>query len=151
MRGRSLVASLSLLAALTVGCAAKAPAPDPAADRAQLVRQADAWDQAIVRKDVAAISANMSEDFRQVRSNGDVADIVSPDLTIEPYTVDDLDVRLYGDVALLSGHTRMKGSYQGSPFATHYRYIDVYVRLEGSWQVASVQITTIPESPGAKD
>lgn len=155
MRARSLSAFLVLLlSTLTLGCMAKTPAPDAAADRDLLVKQADAWDLAIVRKDLAAIAANMTEDFRQIRSNGDVADkatflrdITSPDLTIEPYTVEDLDVRFYGEVALVSGHTRMKGSYQGSPFATHYRYIDVYVRRGGSWRVASVQITTIPEPP----
>lgn len=140
-------------AALAFGCSPAAPPPaDPAADRAWLEKQGVGWDEAIVRKDLAAISANMGEDFRQIRSNGTVVDkatflrdITSPELTIEPYTVEDFDVRFYGDVALLSGHTRMKGSYKGSPFATHYRYVDIYARRDGKWQVVSVQITTIAE------
>lgn len=140
---------------LATTCAPAAPARDPAADRAALLKQAEAWDQAIVRKDAAAISANMAEDFRQIRSNGDVVDkttflrdITSPELTIEPYQVEDLDVRFYGDVALLSGHTHMKGSYGGAAFTTRYRYIDIYARRDGRWQVVSVQITTIPAAAG---
>jgi ketosteroid isomerase-like protein len=157
MRPYPLIAVLlpCLVPALAVACAPTAPAADPAADRAALIRQADAWDQAIIRKDLAAIEANMAEDFRQIRSNGDLADkatflkdIVSPDLTIEPYQVEDLEVRIYGDAALLTGRTRMKGSYQGEAFATHYRYVDVYVRRGGRWQVVSVQITTIREPAG---
>ncbi len=118
----------------------------------QLVQQADAWDKAIVRKDAAAIAANMAEDFRQISARGDVAGkaafleaITSPKLVINPYAVEDMDVRFYGDVALVSGRTRMTGSWDGKPFGSHYRYVDVYVRKDGQWRVASVQITEIKE------
>ena len=134
------------------GCA-NAPPQDVAAPDviAQLSAQADAWDKAIVRKDRAAIEQNMSEDFRQIDSAGNVEakasfvdGLMSPDLQIDPYVVEDFDVRVYGDVALLSGRTRMTGKHQGAPFTSHYRYIDVYVRRQGQWKVVSVQISRIP-------
>jgi ketosteroid isomerase-like protein len=119
-------------------------------DRAQLKRLSDAWDRAIVSKDRSAIEANMTEDFRQIDGAGNietkatfVADLMAPELTIDPYTVEDFEIRLYGDSALLSGRTRMTGAYQGRRFESHYRYIDVYVKQNGSWRVASVQITRI--------
>ena len=62
-------------------------------------------------------------------------------LTIDPYTVEDFDVRLFGDVALLSGRTRMTGRFDGKPFTSHYRYIDIYVKRNGAWKIVSVQIT----------
>jgi ketosteroid isomerase-like protein len=118
----------------------------------QLTRQADAWDKAIVRKDRDAIAVNMTDDFRQIDAAGGVEnkasfleDVLSPKLRIDPYTVEDFEVRVYGDVALLSGRTRMTGAYDGKAFATHYRYIDVYVRKNGVWRVASVQITRVRE------
>lgn len=134
--------------------AARGPAAEPsggdAALVAELTRQADAWDKAIVRKDRAAIEANMADDFRQLDGDGDVADkaafvrdLVSDDLRIHPYTVEDFDVRLYGDTALLCGRTRMTGEYKGKPFVSHYRYIDVYVRRAGHWRIVSVQITRL--------
>ena len=141
-----------LIAALLQACAGPpvANAQDRAALIAALTRQADAWDKAIVSKDRAAIEANMSDDFRQIGSNGEVEtkrsfvdDLVSPTLQIDPYTVEDFDVRLYGDVALLSGRTRMTGRYQGKPFSSHYRYIDVHVRAAGQWKVVSVQTTRV--------
>jgi ketosteroid isomerase-like protein len=128
-----------------------APHDDTASVVAELTRLSDAWDKAIVRKDTAAIANNMSEDFRQIASNGDVANketfvrnITAPDLTIDPYTVEDFDVRVYGNVALLSGRTRMTGRDGGTPFTTHYRYIDVYVRTNGTWKVCSVQTSRLP-------
>ena len=118
---------------------------------AELTAQADRWDKAIVRKDRAAIEHNMAGDFRQIDGAGNVEskasfvdDLVSPDLVIDPYTVEDFDVRLYGDVALLSGRTRMTGRYKGEEFTSHYRYIDIYVRRDGEWKIVSVQISRIP-------
>ena len=132
---------------LAVACNAFAATPAE-----QLMRQADAWDRAIVRKDRAAIAANMAEDFRQISGRGAVAGkaafleaITSPRLVINPYEVEDADVRFYGDVALVSGRTRMTGSWDGKPFTSHYRYVDVYVRRDGQWRVANVQITEIQE------
>jgi ketosteroid isomerase-like protein len=146
-------AALVLLAVFLQGCAQKTPeVADPQATVASLTAQADAWDKAIVRKDRAAIEANMAEDFRQIDSAGNVETkasfvegLVSDKLEIDPYTVEDFDVRLYGDVALLSGRTRMTGRYEGEPFKSHYRYIDIYARKGGAWKIVSVQITKIPE------
>jgi ketosteroid isomerase-like protein len=141
-----LAAALLALPALAV------TATDPAGTVAQLKRQADAWDRAIIAKNRAAIDANMGSDFRDIDGHGNVADkaeflegLMDPQLTIDPYTVPDLDVRLYGDVALLSGTTRMTGTYAGKPFKSNYRYIDIYVRRAGAWRVVSVQISKMPD------
>ena len=118
---------------------------------ATLTAQADDWDKAIVRKDRQAIERNMAHDFRQIDGQGNVEtkksfvdDLVSPDLEIDPYAVEDFEVRMYGDMALVSGRTLMKGRYQGKPFASHYRYIDIYVRHGQDWKIVSVQISPIP-------
>ena len=146
---RRLLLGCALVQALAV--AGLANAAPPAALVARLKAQADAWDRAIVAKDRAAIMANMADDFRQIDGHGNVetrdsfvADLLSPELVIEPYTVEDFEVRLYGDTALLSGRTRMTGRYDGKAFSSHYRYIDVYVKRAGAWKIVSVQITPLP-------
>jgi len=121
-----------------------------ATDVATLTRQSDDWDKAIVRKDAKAIAGNMTEDFRIIDGYGNVdgkagfvADILDPKLTIDPYTVEEFNVRLYGDTALLSGRTHMTGKHDGQPFESNYRYIDIYVRTKGAWKIVSVQITKL--------
>jgi ketosteroid isomerase-like protein len=119
---------------------------------AALKAQADAWDAAIVRKDRQAIAKNMSETFLQIGSDGMTADktqflqnITSPDLVIEPYTVEDFRIRTYGNTALINGVTDMHGTYEGKPFRVHYRYTDTYVKEGGVWRVVNVQTTRIAE------
>jgi ketosteroid isomerase-like protein len=143
------IAVLSSVVGLATAAFAQAPADKVLVER--LTTQADAWDKAIVRKDRAAIEGNMADDFRQIDGAGNVETkksfvdgLVSNDLVIDPYTVEDFDVRLYGDVALLSGRTQMTGKYQGTAFTSHYRYIDIYVRRDGAWKIVSVQISRIP-------
>jgi ketosteroid isomerase-like protein len=147
-----LTASAAIVLTLTQACVSSSSTvtEDKTATVAALTHQADEWDKAIVRKDRAAIAGNMSEDFRQIDGDGDIEDkasfidgVTSPKLDIAPYTVEDFQVRVYGDAALLSGRTRMDGRYNGKPFKVHYRYIDVYVRKDGAWRIASVQITKL--------
>ena len=141
---------LALTAALPL-LAGAAPRAEPAAAAiAQLTRQASAWDKAIVDKDLAGVAANMCDDFRQIGPNGEVEnresflrDLMSTELQIDPYTVEEFEIRLYGNTALLSGRTHMTGRYAGVPFEVHYRYIDVYVRGSGKWKVCSVQTTRV--------
>ncbi|BBB63681.1 hypothetical protein UNDKW_5408 [Undibacterium sp. KW1] len=142
------IASLGLLPAH----AADSTDAKNAALVAQLTKLSDDWDAAIVRKDKVAIEANMAEDFRQIDGDGDletktsfVNGLVSDKLEIDPYKVEDFEIRLYGNVALLSGRTKMTGRYEGKPFKSHYRYIDIYAQRDGKWQIVSVQISRIPQ------
>ena len=142
---------LALLAAAALVPTMAAAAENRERDVAELTRLSDAWDKAIIRKDEKAIADNMAEDFRQIdpRANLEtkksfVAGILDPKLTIDPYTVEEFEVRLYGDTALLSGRTHMTGKYDGQAFESNYRYIDIYVRRNGAWKIVSVQITRIP-------
>ena len=142
---------LAIGAWLVVACAGALPAA-PALDVQRLLTaQADAWDRAIVAKDAIAIEANIAADFTQIQSNGAVigkaqfiADLLDPATSIDPYRVEDFGVRVYGDTALLTGRIRMTGVEEGKRFEAHFRYVDVYVRRAGRWQVVSVQVTRMP-------
>ncbi|MEO5821565.1 MAG: nuclear transport factor 2 family protein [Vicinamibacteraceae bacterium] len=142
---------LAVAVMLSTSSPSAAQASDSKAVVAALTKQSDAWDKAIVRKDRAAIEANMADDFRSIDGAATVEtkrvfvdSLMDATLTIDPYTVEDFDVRLFGDVALLSGRTKMTGRADGKAFASHYRYIDIYAKRNGRWQIVSVQITRVP-------
>ena len=151
----SLHGAAALLAAVTLATPI-AMAADRSADVATLTKLSNDWDKAIVAKDEKAIAGNMAEDFRQIDGYGNletktsfVKGIVDPKLTINPYTVEEFEVRLYGDTALLSGRSRLTGTYEGKAFESNYRYIDIYVRRGGTWKIVSVQITKFPPKPAS--
>lgn len=117
----------------------------------ELTALAAAWDKAIVTRDVRGVEANMAPDFQQIRGSGRmvgreefIRDITAPDLKIDPYVVEDFKVRVLGDAALLYGRIRMTGTSGSERFSEHFRYIDVYAKRNGKWQVVSVQITPMP-------
>lgn len=132
------------------------PAPDARStaatdDIAALKTQAAAWDDAIVHKQRGAIEANMAPEFLHIGEDGTLSDrtafldaILSEHLSIAPYAMDGLQVRMFGDAALLTGTTRMRGAWRGKPFSSHYRFTDTYVRRDGAWRVVHVQITALP-------
>ncbi len=119
---------------------------------AALKKQADAWDVAIVKKDRKAIADNMSESFFMIDSSGGtsdktqfVNDLTSSDIAIEPYTVDEFKIRIYGSTALINGVTNMHGMQGSKPFTTHYRFTDTYVKEGGAWHIVNVQTTRIKQ------
>ncbi|MES2296076.1 MAG: DUF4440 domain-containing protein [Pseudomonadota bacterium] len=146
---RFLIQALGFVAFLS-GCATSPTVTSDAA--AQLRQQADAWDRAIVRKDVAAISQNMAESFQQIDSRGNLSNkaqflsgITSEKLVIFPYEPEDVVIRFYGAVALITGTTNLRGTYSGKPFTTHYRYTDTYFNESGVWRVVNVQTTEMSQ------
>jgi ketosteroid isomerase-like protein len=157
MRRALFTAGAALIAALALPLIPSiARAGDRKADEAELTKLSNHWDQVIVAKQEKAIADNMAEDFRIIDGHGNVenkaqfvAGIMDAKLTIDPYTVDDFEVRFYGDVALLSGHTSMTGTYDGEKFASNYRYIDIYAKRNGTWKIVSVQITRYPKEAPA--
>ena len=144
-------AKLFLALFLALACGACSTLQHPPADLAATLRQqADAWDSAIIAKDMDAVGGNMAESFRHIDSEGRLsnkaeflAGITSPKLVILPYTPQDVEIRFYGDTAVFTGSTELHGTWDGKPFVTHYRYTDVYARQEGRWRVVSVQTTEI--------
>jgi ketosteroid isomerase-like protein len=119
---------------------------------------ADAWDQAIIKRDVPGVEANVAQDFQQIRGSGRVVgreqfirELTAPTLKIDPYVVEDFGVRVFGDTALVTGRIRMSGTASGEKWEEHFRYIDVYAKRDGTWQVVSIQITPMPPTKSSSD
>ena len=61
----------------------------------------------------------------------------------------ELKVRDFGKTAVITGRTKMFGSYAGQPFRVNSRYSHVFVRCDDHWEMVSAQGTQIaPTSPG---
>jgi ketosteroid isomerase-like protein len=106
--------------------------------------------QALQRADTAALSRMVADEFveisrlGQLRSKADnIRDIGSGDLRLLTVRYDSLTVRIYGDVALLTGIADNTGTFRGFPFSGKIRYMRMFVRRAGRWQAIAMQQTSL--------
>jgi hypothetical protein len=65
----------------------------------------------------------------------------------EAFDVDDLAIRIYGETAVVTGRSTPKGvTAKGEPIRGRYRYLRVWVKRAGRWQVVAFEGTRIAES-----
>lgn len=125
------------------------PAPSAAEDSVRAVEMSRA--DALVKADTVALSRMIAQDFveisrlgqRRTRSDN-IRDIASGDLRLLTVKYDSLMVRIYGDVAVLTGIADNTGTARGFPFAGKIRYSRIFVRREGRWQAVLMQQTSLP-------
>lgn len=70
----------------------------------------------------------------------------SGDRKIESGSVDDLNIRLFGDTAVVTGRSVLAGSYQGKRASVTPRFTDVFVNRDGRWQAVASQGTQVAQS-----
>ena len=59
--------------------------------------------------------------------------------------IDEVNVRPYGDWAIVTGKTYVAGRYEGNEINVTLRFMDVFRRTEGNWQVVASQATLLNE------
>jgi ketosteroid isomerase-like protein len=60
-------------------------------------------------------------------------------------TIDEIQIRTFGDVALVTGRTRATGSYRGTSASVALRFTDIFVRRSRDWQVVALHATTVAQ------
>jgi ketosteroid isomerase-like protein len=148
---------LVIVAALGAACSrATSSAPRVGDDvRAEVIAVETAWNDAIVRKDTAAVARILAPDFVYVTPDGQVVEralllraIADPLGRMEPFTTRDVVVRRHGDAVVVTGWFRQAGTADGQPYASFVRYTDVYVRKDGRWIAVSAHASRLPREPG---
>ena len=108
------------------------------------------FSQAVAGNDVAAIRRFVADDWVIVDADGRVIDrsrflnvIESGALSHESMESTDVEVRLHGDTAVVTGITTSKGQFMGQSFTTRERATDVLARLDGRWLCVFSQLTRV--------
>jgi hypothetical protein len=69
-------------------------------------------------------------------------------LKYESFSLDEVKVRVYNnDAAVLTGRQVQNGAYRGNSIQAQFRTTLVFVRQQGQWQLASLQLSTIGQPP----
>jgi ketosteroid isomerase-like protein len=72
----------------------------------------------------------------------------SRDLRVDSYECEDLQARIFGDAAIVTGLVNVKGAYQGMDIDGPYRFTDFWCQRNGHWQIVATQQTPVQQSSG---
>ncbi len=134
---------------LAVGPAAVSPMQAP--DSVELLRLESLWNQAHVRSDTATLAALWDEDLvvtvpeMPVMSKADLLRFWrSGRSAITRYETSNLRIRIYGNTAVVTGRLGRERNFNGRLVSDDWRFIKVYVRHDGRWQVVAYQAAVAP-------
>ena len=108
--------------------------------------------QAIIHGDAAALERMTSDDYTFVTLRGEMlgkSEIVRNFSTgaakYQSRTISDLNIRVYGDSAVVTGRAVQKGAENGKDYSGDYWFTRVYVRQGRSWKTVALQTTLIKQ------
>ena len=120
------------------------------------LEQADAaWNQLRLHGDAEALASLLAEDWLLTHSDGRVqhkADYLQELATRQRRNTridnEDVQVRRYGDTAVITGTSVQAAISDGKPWQGRFRFTRVWVQREGNWQmVASHSSRMLEPSP----
>jgi ketosteroid isomerase-like protein len=125
--------------------------------RHEIDQMEEAWRDAVLKPDAAAMDALLAEDYMAITPNGSLQskeqalEILRSGTThITALEISDHRVRFYGTTALVTSRADVSGTNGGVDFSGSYRYTRVYVRdAQGKWKIVSFEASRIRE-PGEK-
>jgi ketosteroid isomerase-like protein len=139
----AVIASGVVAAPATLSQMSTAPAQE-------FVKLENAWKDAVIKRDRAALERLYTDEFMSTDQEGMVwnkAEDIDIDTNgvsqLASFKLDDVKARLYGEVAVVTGRNISKGTLNGRPASSETRFTDVFVKRDGRWQCAASQTTPV--------
>lgn len=93
---------------------------------------------------------NLADDYVLITPTGTVKskrdvirELSTPGMRMEPFDPTEVQVRMYGDTAVVTGRMRQRFVLGGIRYANDVRYTDVYVKRKARWVVVSAHVSTV--------
>lgn len=110
------------------------------------------FDEAQFARDLPALRAMIADEMVFIPRSGAVEGkrafidgYAGPTLRFEPFAITRKTYVQLGDfAAVVGGEALVRGSENGKPFTSHFRYADTFAWRGGRWQVLHVQVTPLP-------
>lgn len=124
----------------------------PLNDQGVLAYMERDWNDASIKRDVAWVERNYASDVSEISSRTGaiankaqaVADMRTDKSVLQSLDLSDLNVRVEGNTAVVTGINRVVGrDAQGKPMDQRVRFTDVFIKRDGRWQVWATQGTVV--------
>lgn len=114
------------------------------------------WADAERRGDADAMAPLLAEDFLLVGPVGFmlnkeqyVGSRRTGDLKHQSFSWDDIQVRFYGETAVVVGTQTQQTTYQDRDASGRFRVTQILARQNGHWVIAGIHLSPIAQPPGA--
>jgi len=104
-----------------------------------------------VRKDVVAADRLLADDYEFLQADGQVSSkaqniavLRDPAFVCESLVTEDVKVRMFQDVGVVTGRLIMRATYRGQDVGGEFLYTDVWAKRDGRWQTVVSQATRRP-------
>jgi len=121
-------------------------------DAVDQVKKADhQWAEATLHRDAAALNKILADDLKYVHGNASIQNkkefidsLKSGDLLYHTIDYQELDVRVFGDSAVLMSKLALSINMNKQEQKFGVRFLRVYVKRNGAWQLWAHQATRLP-------
>ena len=110
------------------------------------------WNNAFLHRDVRKLSRIMAKDYEATTSKGEVhdraqelKDLKAATLRFVSFDTDEVVVRVYGSVAIVTGREHFSVLYEGQEVSGQFRYTRVYVERQRRWRLVASHTSKIGE------
>ena len=115
-----------------------------------LLKAEHEWTKAVVDRDTPFLDRILSDGFvgwdyegKRYTKADSKHDLSSGEWATTSIRVEDINVRLYGNTAVVTSQAIRKGEYKGQDNTGQFRWTKVYVKTGEQWQVVAQQSTRI--------
>jgi ketosteroid isomerase-like protein len=127
-----------------------AASPDPKTEK-EVLAAMEAYKQALIKKDAAALSKILSDDLTYTHSSNlhqDKAAVLASlngNTVAEAIDFKDLKIRVYGNTAVVNGDIDFRNNAAGKVSVSKLHVLHVLVKGPQGWQLVARQATRYPE------
>jgi hypothetical protein len=119
------------------------------AGKAAAIKVDEEFNEAVKTKDRATLKRVLADDLSWV-ARGDrlnkaqvIADVLSENLHFKALTHDSVVVKMFGNTAVMTGHSTSILEYKGKLFSAPRLFTSVYMKLNGQWQMVAHQVSDL--------
>ena len=125
---------------------------DHSGDEQALILIQHQWADARLKRDSSFATQIEADDFTVVWPDGqiinkqdDVKSYEAEGAVFSEFKIADLDVRFYGETAIVVGQGSIKGHTPTKDLSGRYVWTDTFVKQNGAWRAVASQVTPVLE------
>jgi ketosteroid isomerase-like protein len=153
MKTRIMVATGLVLLAVAFAVAQQKNASD---EGGHILALETAWNHALEAKDAKALDMLLANTLVSVDIDGSIsskseflAGIQTPDYQPSQAVTEQSNVQVHGDAAVVVGVFRVKGTEKGRTYVRRERFVDTWIKTNGTWQCVASTAILITSKPSA--